>query len=226
MRQLLSLLALACALPACARYGPVDPTSLPRPVPAPAAAAPAEQRPPEAAPADAGSAYLFSRALVIPVAGVEHTRIRDSFDAERDGGARRHNAIDIMAPRGTPVIAADSGRILRLGTSTLGGITIYASDPAGQLVYYYAHLDGYRAGLEEGMRIARGDTLGFVGNTGNAASTPPHLHFQVMRMRADGRYWDGEPLNPFPLLARGPTLPSTGLRQAGTLREEQPREPR
>ena len=104
-----------------------------------------------------------------------------------------------MAPRGTPVISADSGRILRMGFNALGGNSIYASDPLGRVVYYYAHLDAYRPGLGQGATVARGDTLGFVGTTGNAPKDTPHLHFQVMRMPADGRFWDGDPINPYPL---------------------------
>jgi murein DD-endopeptidase MepM/ murein hydrolase activator NlpD len=142
--------------------------------------------------------YLLTRGMEIPVAGMTVGRLEDTFDEGRDGG-RVHRALDILAPRGTPVIAADSGRILRIKFNALGGNTIYATDPQGRVVYYYAHLDAYRAGLAEGATVARGDTLGFVGTTGNAPKDTPHLHFQVMRMPPDGRYWDGEPINPYPL---------------------------
>ena len=142
--------------------------------------------------------YIMSRGLQIPVAGIECRQLNDTFDEGRDGG-RVHRALDILAPRGTPVVAADSGRILRMRTNTLGGNTIYTADPLGRVVYYYAHLDAYQPGLADGAFIARGDTLGFVGTTGNAPKDAPHLHFQVMRMPADGKYWDGEPINPFPL---------------------------
>jgi murein DD-endopeptidase MepM/ murein hydrolase activator NlpD len=142
--------------------------------------------------------YLLSRNLLIPVAGATLAQLRDSFDEGRDAG-RTHRALDILAPRGTPVISADSGRILRIGFNALGGNCIYTTDPSGRLVYYYAHLDAYRPGLALGSAVARGDTLGFVGTTGNAPKDTPHLHFQVMSMPADGRFWDGDPINPYPL---------------------------
>ena len=144
-------------------------------------------------------AYLRERHLLVPVAGALPAQIEDSFDSPRDGG-RRHRAVDILAPRGTPVLAADDGRILRLSTNSLGGITIYAVDPEERIVYYYAHLDHYFAGLASGEHIQRGDTLGYVGTTGNAPKNVPHLHFQVMRMPYGGKqYWNGEPINPYPL---------------------------
>ena len=142
--------------------------------------------------------YLFARALEIPVAGKTAGQLKDTFDEGRDGG-RVHRALDILAPRGTPVLAADSGRVLRIKSNALGGNTIYATDPRGRIVYYYAHLDAYRDGIVDGSIVARGDTLGFVGTTGNAPRDTPHLHFQIMQMPADGRYWDGEPINPYPL---------------------------
>jgi len=142
--------------------------------------------------------YLLARGMEIPVAGVSLSRLRDTFDDGRDAG-RTHRALDILAPRGTAVLAADSGRVLRVGTNTLGGNVIYATDPLGKIVYYYAHLDAFQSGLEPGASVARGDTLGFVGTTGNAPKDTPHLHFQVMRMPPDGKYWDGEPINPYPL---------------------------
>jgi murein DD-endopeptidase MepM/ murein hydrolase activator NlpD len=143
--------------------------------------------------------YLLARGIFIPVAGATLSQLHDTYDEGRDGG-RVHRALDIMAPRGTPVLSADSGRILRISVSSLGGNTIYATDPLGRVVYYYAHLDGYQPGLAQGALVARGDTLGFVGTTGNAPKDTPHLHFQVMRMPPDGRYWDGDPINPYPLI--------------------------
>ena len=135
---------------------------------------------------------------MIPVAAAKLARIPDSFEDARDG-QRRHHAIDIMAPRGTPVIAADEGHVLKLRTGGAGGITIYAVDPKSRFVYYYAHLDRYRKGISEGEAIAQGDTIGFVGTSGNAPPDTPHLHFQVMRMPEDGRWWTGIPVNPRPL---------------------------
>ncbi|HUX32619.1 MAG TPA: M23 family metallopeptidase [Gemmatimonadaceae bacterium] len=145
-------------------------------------------------------ATLVSHDLALPVAGVSPLALQDSFDAGREGG-RVHHAIDIMAPRGTPVLAADDGRVLRLSSNTLGGITVYTIDRSGQFVYYYAHLEGYKAGLVTGDLVARGDTLGYVGTTGDAPENLPHLHFQILRMPANGRYWEGDPIDPFPLLS-------------------------
>ena len=142
--------------------------------------------------------YILGRGLLVPVSGVIAAQLRDTFDEGRDGG-RVHRALDILAPRGTPVVAADDGRVLRVRQNALGGNTVYATDPAGRVVYYYAHLDAYRPGLAEGATIARGDLLGIVGTTGNAPKDTPHLHFQVMRMPPDGRYWDGDAINPYPL---------------------------
>jgi peptidoglycan LD-endopeptidase LytH len=142
--------------------------------------------------------YILGRGLVVPVAGITVSQLQDSFDEGRDEG-RVHRALDILAPRGTPVLSADDGRILRVRPNALGGNTVYATDPLGRVVYYYAHLDAYQPGLTEGATVARGDVLGIVGTTGNAPKDTPHLHFQVMRMPADGRYWDGEAINPYPL---------------------------
>lgn len=142
--------------------------------------------------------YLHERQLMVPVAGVAPARIPDSFTADR--GDHVHNALDILAPRGTPVLAADDGRVLRVSSNRLGGLTVYLLDAAERFVYYYAHLDRYRDGLHAGMTVARGELLGYVGTTGNAPENVPHLHFQAMRYRRD-RYWDGPPVNPKPYLA-------------------------
>jgi murein DD-endopeptidase MepM/ murein hydrolase activator NlpD len=147
--------------------------------------------------------YLKSRALLLPVAGVDASRLEDSFSAARDG-ERVHRAIDILAPRGTPVLAADDGRIIRMSTNTLGGISMYAVDTYARLVYYYAHMDHYNDAMSAGRTIVKGDTLGFVGTTGNAPENIPHLHFQVMRWPADGKYWNGEPIDPFEALGGRP----------------------
>lgn len=139
--------------------------------------------------------------LYFPVAGMDSTRLDDSYDAPRDGGVRKHNAIDIMAPRGAAVLAVQDGRVLRLSNNAKGGITVYATDLEEQFVYYYAHLDRYHARMYNGKPLMRGDTIGYVGTTGNSPANLPHLHFQVMRMPADKRsYSTGAPVNPFPLL--------------------------
>ena len=150
--------------------------------------------------ASADVEYLRSRQIIVPVAGADMTRVEDSFNEPRDGD-RVHRAIDILAPRGTPILSADNGRIVRMTTSTLGGISMYTVDPETRIVYYYAHMDHYNDAMTPGKTIAKGDTLGFVGTTGNAPKNTPHLHFQVMRWPADGKYWNGEPINPFDLLA-------------------------
>lgn len=131
---------------------------------------------------------------------MDRAQLDDTFDDTRDGGARRHQALDILAPRGTPVLSAQDGRILRLSRSSKGGITIYATDLNEHFVFYYAHLDRYHSGLYAGRPLVRGDTLGYVGTSGNAPKNTPHLHFQMMRMPANKKYWNGEPINPFPLL--------------------------
>jgi murein DD-endopeptidase MepM/ murein hydrolase activator NlpD len=167
----------------------------------PRPAAPAPARPAEPLPALVGPAvaeYVRERRLIVPVAGVDPERVPDTFGAAR--GSRRHGALDIMAPRGTPVLSADDGRIIRLSSNRLGGLTIYASDPHERLVYYYAHLDRYADGLSAGMPLARGDTIGFVGSTGNASANAPHLHFQVMLAVPGRGHWEGEPIDPRPYL--------------------------
>lgn len=148
-----------------------------------------------------GVAYLRSRELVIPVKGVASHELRDSFNAARSGG-RVHQAIDIMAKKGTPVLAADDGFVLRVGQNALGGKVIYLSDPKRRLVYYYAHLDTQRRGLAVGDRVKRGQRIGTVGHTGNATADAPHLHFQIFRMGPSERWWEGPVLDPLPHLLR------------------------
>ncbi len=141
---------------------------------------------------------LEDRDLEMPVAGVEKEELYDSFLDAR--GARTHHAIDIMAERGTPVRAVEDGTIQRLFTSKGGGLTIYQFDPAAAYCYYYAHLDAYADGLREGMAVERGDIIGYVGSTGNAAPDAPHLHFAITRLSGERRWWEGEPINPYPIL--------------------------
>jgi murein DD-endopeptidase MepM/ murein hydrolase activator NlpD len=148
--------------------------------------------------------YLRERALQVPVAGVRAGDLRSTFDAPRDGGARQHAALDIMAPRGTPILSADDGRVWKIRSNGLGGLTVYATDPGERFVYYYAHLDGYFRGLTEGQPLAKGDTLGYVGSTGNASAGAPHLHFQVSRVAAPGQWWGGTPVDPTSLLTDRP----------------------
>jgi murein DD-endopeptidase MepM/ murein hydrolase activator NlpD len=144
--------------------------------------------------------YLYARHIVLPVAGADMSKVEDTFNDPRDGGDRVHRALDILAPRGTPIISADDGKILRMTTSTLGGITMYTVDPEARLVYYYAHMDHYNDAMSPGRTIVKGDTLGYVGTTGNAPKDTPHLHFQVMRWPTDGKYWNGDPIDPYEAL--------------------------
>jgi murein DD-endopeptidase MepM/ murein hydrolase activator NlpD len=191
-----ALCAALALLGACTRPRlPVAPMPAPTPSPVPThdATAAAIDRSLEAE-----MEYLRGRQLIIPVAGVHAEQLSDSYDEPRDG-SRRHRAIDILAPRGTPVLAADDGRVLRTSWNSAGGNTVYAVDPESRVVYYYAHLDHYRDSLAPGRALVRGDTIGFVGTTGNAPKDIPHLHFQIMRMPRDGKYWNGDALNPFVL---------------------------
>jgi murein DD-endopeptidase MepM/ murein hydrolase activator NlpD len=141
------------------------------------------------------SDYLRALRLMVPVAGTMPDRVRDTFSAGR-GGGRSHEAVDIMAPRGTPVLASVDGQILRVTSNALGGKTIYATDRGRRFVYYYAHLDRYARRTREGARLRQGDVIGYVGTTGNAPDNVPHLHFQVMRMLESRRWWEGPPINP------------------------------
>ena len=143
------------------------------------------------------SAPSMASGLMIPVDGIAPDQLRDSFHAPRSGG-RTHNAIDIAAPRGTPVVAVVDGRIARMHWNSLGGRTLYLTSADGTHDFYYAHLDSYEDGLEVGDTVRRGDVLGTVGSTGNAQG--PHLHFQVLR-KDSGR---GTPVNPYDVLTQSP----------------------
>jgi murein DD-endopeptidase MepM/ murein hydrolase activator NlpD len=144
--------------------------------------------------------WLRDRDLKIPVEGADSDDLRDTF-ADARGSARAHEALDIMAPRNTPVLAADDGVIAKLFNSQGGGgITIYQFDPTETYCYYYAHLDRYAPGLKEGQRVRRGDVIAYVGSTGNASPDAPHLHFAIFRMGRERQWWRGEPINPYPVL--------------------------
>lgn len=141
--------------------------------------------------------------LVVPVAGVRPEQLVDTFTQARASGARRHDAIDIMAPRGTEVIAAAAGKVEKLFLSKEGGNTIYIRSPDGHWLFYYAHLDHYQPGLTEGMTIEQGAVIGSVGSTGNANPEAPHLHFAVWMTSPDRRWWEeATALNPYDLLVR------------------------
>jgi len=142
----------------------------------------------------------LASAMIVPVVGVQPNNLLDTFAEPR--GARRHNALDIPAPRGTPVVSATAGRVLRLFTSQAGGLMVYASDPSDRFVLMYAHLERYASRIADGMPLQRGDTIGFVGTTGNAPPNVPHLHFGVSRTTNVARWWTGMPVDPRPLLQR------------------------
>ncbi|MDX1420428.1 MAG: M23 family metallopeptidase [Rubricoccaceae bacterium] len=146
-----------------------------------------------------GAPQVAPSGLVIPVAGVEPEDLVDTFEDAR-GQGREHDAIDILAPRGTPVLAAADGTVLRLFTSVRGGLTLYQLGADERTVYYYAHLDRYAEGLAAGQAVTRGTVLGTVGDSGNAAPGNTHLHFAMWRVADPADFWEGEPINPYPLL--------------------------
>ncbi|HEY3287821.1 MAG TPA: M23 family metallopeptidase [Gemmatimonadaceae bacterium] len=194
----LALFSAACA-PALRPFGPLPPVRVPlEDLPEP----PAESPPPAAPLALSDEEYLVARTLMVPVDGIRPEQVSDTYWQVRDGGARTHQAVDILAKRGTPVLSADSGTVLRLTRNTLGGITIYSIDSERRFVFYYAHLDRYADGLFEGKPIAQGEVIGYVGTTGNAPKNTPHLHFQVMRYVDARTWWNGPPLDPRPFLVQ------------------------
>ena len=139
--------------------------------------------------------------LAIPVAGLKANQLSDTYTQARAGGARRHDAIDIMAAEGTAVLAAADGQVEKLFYSNGGGgISIYVRSPDRRWTYYYAHLQGYAPGLSEGQRVKRGQLLGRVGHTGNANAAGPHLHFAINRMQSGEKWYQGSAINPYPLL--------------------------
>jgi murein DD-endopeptidase MepM/ murein hydrolase activator NlpD len=173
-------------------------TPAPAATPAPGATSPSPQA--QTPPAGDAASTLDAMRLLIPVQGVKPADLRDTFSDSRSEG-RVHDAIDIMSPRGTPVLAAADGRIVKLFRSVKGGITIYQLSAADEhLVLYYAHLERYADGLAEGHVARRGETIGYVGDTGNAAPGNTHLHFQIYRVADPKRFWTGDNINPYPLL--------------------------
>ncbi len=145
---------------------------------------------------------LGRRDLMIPVQGIKPGELQNTFDDSRSAG-RVHEAIDIMAPRNTPVVAVESGRIAKLFTSNLGGLTIYQFDPTETYSYYYAHLERYAPGIQEGMQVNRGQVIGYVGSSGNANPEGPHLHFAIFKLNEQKNWWKGAPVNPFHLFKGG-----------------------
>jgi murein DD-endopeptidase MepM/ murein hydrolase activator NlpD len=181
LAQAAVLLALGLALPALLSLGGCG-------------SKPAAKAPPDPS-GRSDVAELALRDLLIPVEGVRRDQLRNSFRSARSRGA--HEAIDILAPRGTPVRAVEDGRVVRLSSNRAGGITIYQADPDGRYLYYYAHLERYAPELAEGQRVRRGELLGQVGSSGNAPEGSPHLHFAIHRVDPSGRRWPGLAINPF-----------------------------
>jgi peptidoglycan LD-endopeptidase LytH len=186
----LVLLCSTLGVVSCATWidGREAPASV-EPAAEPAAASPAPQ---------ALADPLAARRLLIPVKGLKRADLRDNFADQR--GSRPHHALDIMAKRGTPVVAVDDGRVMRVRRHLLGGLSVYQYDPHERYAYYYAHLDRYAQGLEEGQVLKRGDLIGYVGSTGNAPASAPHLHFAITEMGPERKWYKGRPVNPYPYL--------------------------
>ena len=197
LARALFLGAAAASLTACtARHAP-PPAKAPAVIFLRTLSTPAE---PPVSEASAEAFVAPGASLAIPVRGIRPEQLRDSYNDARSGG-RVHHAIDIMAPRGTPVLAAADGTVRKLRTGGNGGITIYQLGTDGRTLYYYAHLERYAAGMREGLPIQRGQVIAYVGDTGNAGPGNYHLHFSVGRLTDPARWWDSENTNPFPLLA-------------------------
>jgi murein DD-endopeptidase MepM/ murein hydrolase activator NlpD len=169
------------------------------PLPAGPVSSPARESVPPPAAAVVAPPVVLPSGLIIPVVGVEEGALRDDFH-DRRGGGRAHQALDIPAPMGTPVVAADHGTIRKLHLSAPGGITIYQFNTDETLVYYYAHLQRYAPGVIEGKKVVQGEVIGYVGVSGNAPPGTPHLHFSIARLPPTKEWWKGDPVNPYPLL--------------------------
>ncbi|MEO8366578.1 MAG: peptidoglycan DD-metalloendopeptidase family protein [Pseudoxanthomonas sp.] len=192
--------------------GPVTADSAPAPqtgaasgqapvMPAP----PAEVRP--RSPVAIVTPPVTASALLLPVQGVNTEQLLDTFTQARSEG-RSHDAIDIMAAAGTPVLAVVDGTVEKLFTSDRGGLTIYQFAPGTQYAYYYAHLQRYADGLAQGQAIRRGQVIGYVGSTGNASPDAPHLHFAIFLLGPERRWWEGTAINPYPVLTGTQSLPN------------------
>lgn len=177
----------AASAPASPSTVPAAPVATP---PLPGAALPAAT-PPPAVPGRGG--------LIVPVQGIAASQLSNTFDDTR-GTDRVHEALDIMAPRGTPVLAVADGKVEKLFNSDQGGLTVYQFEPTGRFAYYYAHLDRYAPGVVEGKPVRQGELIGYVGSTGNAAEDTPHLHFAIFVLGPEKQWWKGTAINPYPLL--------------------------
>ena len=145
---------------------------------------------------------VLTAEISMPLTGIDPAKLHDSFNDLRGGGARRHEALDIMAPRRTPIYSAVSGKVMKLFTSKAGGLMVYAADSSERFILMYAHLDGYADGLRNDQPLVRGQLLGYVGSTGNASPNAPHLHFALARTDNVAQWWKGTPVDPLPILKR------------------------
>jgi peptidoglycan LD-endopeptidase LytH len=172
---------------------PAPAAPVPHPGPGPEPAAPSSvPMPPDP--------DLARRNLLLPVQGARAGDLRDTFAESRAAG-RPHEALDILAPRNTPVLAVEDGKVAKLFTSDRGGLTVYHFDPTETYAYYYAHLERYAGGLAEGAAVRRGQVLGYVGTSGNAPPNAPHLHFAIFRLTPEKHWWQGAAIDPYPLFA-------------------------
>lgn len=179
--------AVATPLPSAIEMPAAEPATAP-PLPPATATVPVSE-----------AAVPVANQLLIPVAGIKASALKDTFNEAR-GSERRHEAIDILAPKGTQVFAVADGRIAKLFNSKPGGLTVYQFDTSEKVSYYYAHLDRYAADVKEGMTLKRGDLVGYVGTSGNADPQTPHLHFAMFELGPEKQWWKGSPINPYPLL--------------------------
>lgn len=147
---------------------------------------------------------LRARHLRLPLDNANVEAMKGGFEERRGTGGRAHEAVDILAPRNTPIHAVEDGVIAKLFRSKAGGTTIYQFDPTGRFCYYYAHLERYAEGLQDGQHVSRGDLIGYVGTSGNAPANTPHLHFAIFELKNDRRWWDGTPLDPYLAFSRSP----------------------
>jgi murein DD-endopeptidase MepM/ murein hydrolase activator NlpD len=178
---------------------PSPPVPPPEQPPAPEAKGYAERSAVDSAATTASTAPpLTNLRLSMPLASIDPKTLKNQFDDARSG--HKHEALDILAPRGTPVLAVAEGNVVKLFTSKDGGLTVYQFDNNQEYAFYYAHLDSYAPNLKEGMLLRRGDTLGYVGTTGDAPKDTPHLHLAVFKLGPEKKWWQGTALNPLPML--------------------------
>jgi murein DD-endopeptidase MepM/ murein hydrolase activator NlpD len=188
----------AAAEPASANVATTADTRVPRPA---ATSGEVERASPAADDGDP-IAELRARQLRLPIDDANVETLQGDFAEKRDAGGRTHEAVDILAPRHTPIHAVENGVIAKLFLSKAGGRTIYQFDPSERFCYYYAHLERYAEGLAEGQHVARGQVIGYVGTSGNAPPNTPHLHFAIVELNANRHWWEGTPLDPYLVFTR------------------------